>query len=84
MDYEIKCYTKFSWGYVYEKNGRKQEIWADNVDDLKRKVLSQNLAWDDAKVPKAKAVKVTGNYVEVEESPASFRLPWCKSNYKRY
>ena len=84
MDYEIKCYSKFSWGYVYTFNGRRREIWADNVDDLKTKVLAKSLPWNDAKVPKAKEVKITGGYVEVEESPASFRLPWCKSNYKRY
>ena len=84
MDFEIKCYSKFSWGYVYKADNKRREIWADNLDDLKRKVSSKNLPWDDSKVPKAKEVKITGTYIEVEESPASFRLPWCKSNYKRY
>ena len=84
MDYEIKCYSKFSWGYIYFENGRRREIWADNVDGLKAKVLERNLAWDDRKVPNEKPVRVTHTYVEVEESPASFRLPWCKSNSKRY
>lgn len=84
MDYEIKCYSKFSWGYVYKSDGKRHEIWADNVDELKRKVLAKNLPWNDCKVPKVKEVKITRDYVELEESPASFRLPWCKSNYKRY
>ena len=84
MDYAIKCYSKFSWGYVYTINNKTREIWADNIEDLKRKVLARDLPWDDSKVPKAKEVKITRSYVEVEESPASFRLPWCKSNYKRY
>lgn len=84
MDYEIKCYSKFSWGYTYILDGRRHEIWADNVSDLKRKVLSKSLPWDDSRVPEAKPVRVIGNYVEADESPASFRLPWCKSNYKRY
>ena len=87
MDYEIKCYSKFSWGYVYMIDGKRMEIWADNVEDLKRKVLARNLPWDESMVPEAKPVKVTGTCVgliEHDESPASFRLPWCKSNYKRY
>ncbi len=84
MDYEIKCYNKFSWGYIYIIDGRRHEIWADNVDALKRKVQAKNLPWDDSRVPEAKPVKITRHYVELEESPASFRLPWCKSNYKRY
>lgn len=84
MDYEIKCYSKFSWGYVYTIDEKNREIWADNVSDLKRKVLARNLPWDDGKVPEAKEVRIIGTHVGVDESPASFRLPWCKSNYKRY
>lgn len=84
MDYEIKCYTKFSWGYVYEVNEKRRQIWAESIDDLKRKVFDKNLPWDDKKVPKTKPVRITRTYVEIEPSPASFRLPWCKSNYKRY
>lgn len=87
MDYEIKCYTRFSWGYIYIKDDRRREIWADNVDDLKRKVLDRSLPWNDNNVPEAKPINVTGTYmgaISHEGSPASFRLPWCKSNYKRY
>lgn len=84
MYYEIKCYSKFSWGYVYDINGKTGEIWADNVKDLKRKVLAKNLPWSDNKVPEAKEIHITCSYAEIDESPASFRLPWCKSNYKRY
>ena len=86
-DYEIKCYTRFSWGYVYMLNGRRREIWADNVNSLKRKVLEKNLPWDDTRVPKTKPTNIRSTYMGViasEGSPASFRLPWCKSNYKRY
>ena len=86
-EYEIKAYTKFSWGYVYTQNGRRNEIWADSAESLKRKVSAKNLAWDDRKVPKAKPIKVTLTHESEmigEGSPASFRLPWCESNYKRY
>lgn len=86
-EYEIKAYTKFSWGYVYTQDGRRNEIWADNVESLKRKVLAKNLPWDDSKVPKAKPIEVSlTREAEMigEGSPASFRLPWCQSNYKRY
>ena len=87
IEYEIKCHTRFSWGYVYADNGRRREIWADNVDDLKRKVTARGLPWDDRKVPKAKRANVRSTsmgLISHEGSPASFRLPWCKSNYKRY
>ena len=42
-EYEIKAYTKFSWGYVYTQNGRRNEIWADSAESLKRKVSAKNL-----------------------------------------
>lgn len=87
VEYEIKSYTRFSWGYVYTKDGRSHEIWAENEKDLKRKALAKNLPWDDSKVPKPKSTNMTATYIglkEPESSPASFRLPWCKSNYKRY
>jgi len=60
MDYEINCYGKFSWGYVYTFNCIRGEIWADNVDDLKRKVLAKSLSGNYVKVLKAKEVKITG------------------------
>ena len=87
MDFEVKCNTRFSWSYIYTENKRKREIWADSVDKLKKKVLNRNLPWDDSKVPKAKPSNVKSTYmgaIPSEGSPASFRLPWCKSNYKRY
>lgn len=86
-NYRIECYTRFSWGYIYTINERRREIWAESAEDLKRKVLSKDLPWDDAKVPKAKPTKMRSTYIGApfyEGSPASFRLPWCKSNYKRY
>ena len=82
--YEIKSYTKFSWGYVCHIAGKRIEIWADDVKSLKRKVLARGLPWDDEKVPEPEPVRITTHYIEVEGSPAQFRLPWCKSNYKRY
>lgn len=84
-EYKIKCYTKFSWGYVYSIGDKRYEIWADNLDSLKRKALDKDLPWDEKKVPKAKPVKIRSNCITLGEgSPAQFRLPWCKSNYKRY
>ena len=83
MEYEIRCYTKFSWGYVCTRDEKRDEIWAESAKALKRKVLAKGLPWDDEKVPEAKPVEVR-NYIEIEGSPAQFRLPWCKSNYKRY
>ena len=85
--YKIECYTRFSWGYVCNIDGRRHEIWADNADSLRGKVLEKGLPWDDKKVPKAKPTNITSTYIGLkvfEGSPAQFRLPWCKSNYKRY
>ena len=87
MDYQIRCNTRFSWSYVYIMNHKRHEIWADSCQKLKEKVLKRDLPWDDAKAPKAKPVNVKSTYmgaISIEGSPASFRLPWCKSNYKRY
>ena len=87
MDWEIKCYTRFSWGYVYYIDGKRHEIWADSVESLKRKVFSKNLPWADSKIPEVKPTNVRSAYIglrEPERSPVEFRLPWCKSNYKRY
>ena len=87
MDYEIRCNTRFSWSYVYVENQKKREIWADSREKLKKKVLKRNLLWDDVQVPKVKPTNIKGTYmgaISHEGSPASFRLPWCKSNYKRY
>ncbi len=84
MYYEIKCYFRDSWGYVYLIEGNLHEISADNVDDLKRKVLAENLPWDDEKVPKVQHENLRSKPADLKGSPASFRLPWCKSNYKRY
>ena len=85
MDFETKCYNKFSWGYVYAIGDKRYELWAESVNDLKMKVLARNLPWDDGKVPEAKQVRsVPMASTASDGSPASFRLPWCKSNYKRY
>ena len=54
------------------------------MDDLKRKVLAENLPWDDEKVPKVQHENLRSKPADLKGSPASFRLPWCKSNYKRY
>ena len=86
-EYKIECYTRFSGGYVYSVNSRRRELWADNVDSLRDKVLSKDLPWNDENVPKVKPTKITSTYIGLkvsEGSPAQFRLPWCKSNYKRY
>ena len=87
MDFEIRCNTRFSWSYIYMADRRKREIWADSCEKLKSKVLGRNLPWDDDKVPETKPTNIRSTYmgaISHEGSPASFRLPWCKSNYKRY
>ena len=85
IDFKIECYTRFSWGYVYWKDDIRHQIWADSAQSLKRKVLSKNLPWDDSMVPEVKPTRITGvGLIAVDSSPAQFRLPWCKSNYKRY
>lgn len=81
MYYEIHCYFRDSWGYVYIIEGVLHEISADSEEKLKRKVLAENLPWDDAKVPK---INPRSKPAEPKSEPGSFRLPWCKSNYKRY
>lgn len=86
-EYKIECYTKFSWGYIYSQNSRRCEIWAYSIDKLKQKVLAKDIPRDNKKVPEEKSVKIIGHPIgtgSVEGSPAQFRLPWCKSNYKRY
>ena len=83
-EYKIECYTKFSWGYVYSINGKRHELWSDSLKSLKTKVFAKDLPWDEKKVPEVKPVKIRTSYIEIEGSPAQFRLPWCKSNYKRY
>ena len=84
MYYEIICYFRDSWGYVYLIKGNLHEITADNVDDLKKKVLAENLPWDDDKIPKVQQENLRNKPPDFKGSPGSFRLPWCKSNYKRY
>lgn len=54
--YEIKCNHKFSWSYIYTKNGRKRDIHGSSPEDLKRQVLKMGLPWSDSKVPKAKDI----------------------------
>ena len=83
-EFKIECYHKFSWGYVCSKREEHYQFWADNAEALKRKVLSKGLPWDETKVPKPEPIKIRTNYIEIEGTPAQFRLPWCKSNYKRY
>lgn len=85
--YKIESYTRFSWGYVCYINGKRHQIWAENIESLKRKVLAKDLPWDDAKVPKVRPTPIRITHlgsIRSEGSPAQFRLPWCKSNYKRY
>ena len=83
-EFVIRCNHKSSWDHICS-NGRKRcEIWAENVDELKMKVLGKGLPWDDEKVPEPEPIKIRTNYIEMEGTPAQFRLPWCKSNYKRY
>lgn len=86
-EYKIECYTRFSGGYVCMQDDKRHEIWAENVENLKEKVLAKGLPWDDENVPEVKPTNVQGfsiGLAKTESSPASFTLPWCKSNYKRY
>ena len=87
-EYEIECYNKFSWGYIYSHGSKRRDIWADSLEKLKEKVLAKGLPWDSEKVPEEKPVKIVHSLNtrlgSLEGSTVQFRLPWCKSNYKRY
>ena len=54
--YKIECHHKFSWSYEYTIDGKKRDIIASSVDELKEKVLERGFPWDDEIVPKSKEV----------------------------
>ena len=83
-NYEIKCYNRFSWGYVYTINGKTRELWAESIDALKQKILSRNLPWEDKKVPKRKSLPPTSWNTYLDDCTTRDVGNWVQSNYKRY
>ena len=55
--FEIKKHNKFSWSYVYTIDGRKYDIHGGSTYDLRKKVLSMNLPWDDENYPEEELTK---------------------------
>lgn len=56
--FEIKKHNKYSWSYVYTTvDGRKYDIHGTSPDDLRKKVLSRDLPWDNEKYPEEKLTK---------------------------
>jgi len=81
-EYTIKCYGRFSWGYVYKFKGKTMELWAESVVSLKNKVLSKNLPWDDEKIPKRKSLPLTSWNTYNDDCTTQEVGNWVKSNYK--
>lgn len=84
-DYKIKSNHQYSWSYIYSINGKYHELWDESKEKLKKKVLANNLPWDDEKVPKAKSFSKTF-YKSNQQVESDYEDPivkwWCKSNYK--
>lgn len=55
--FEIKKHNKFSWSYVYIADGKKYDIHGTSTDNLRKKVLSMNLPWDDENYPEEELTK---------------------------
>ena len=55
--FEIKKHNKFSWSYVYIADGKKYDIHGTSSDNLRKKVLSMNLPWDDENYPEEELTK---------------------------
>ena len=55
--FEIIKHGNFSWSYVYILNNNKRDIHGDSIHDLRRKVLSRDLPWDDENYPDEKITK---------------------------
>ena len=81
-DYEIKCYGRFSWGYVYTIKGKSREFWSESIDALKKKILSKDLPWDDKKVPERKSIPPTSWNTYLDDCTTYEVGNWVKSHYK--
>lgn len=82
VNYSIKCYSRFSWGYVYTIKGKTRELWSESIDALKNKVLSRNLPWDDNKVPERKSIPPTSWNTYLDDCTTQELGNWVKSHYK--
>ena len=82
-NYEIKCHSRFSWGYLYTIKGKTRELWSESIEDLKKKVLSKELPWDDEKVPKRKGIPATSWNTYLDDCTTREEVgTWVKSHYK--
>lgn len=82
-NFEIKCHSRFSWGYLYIIKGKTRELWAESIEDLKKKVLSKGLPWDDKKVPKRKSIPATSWNTYLDDCTTREEVgTWVKSHYK--
>ena len=81
-EFEIKCYSRFSWGYLYTIKGKRKELWSETIDALKKKVLSKELPWDDRKIPKRKSIPATSWNTYLDDCTTSEKGNWIKSHYK--
>ena len=81
-NYEIKCYSRFSWGYVYTIKGKTRELWSESIDALKKKILSKDLPWDDKKVPERKSIPPTSWNTYLDDCTTQEVGNWVKSHYK--
>lgn len=72
--FEIIKHNNFSWSYVYIINNKKRDIHAVSVRELKRKVLSRNLPWDDENYPENNIIEST------YDSDKAVHIPYKKSN----
>lgn len=95
--FEIKKHNKFSWSYVYIADGRKYDIHGTSTDDLRKKVLSMDLPWDDENYPEEKLTKtqydsmkatIRNSYTHYNEATKDYedsqtRREWNPSSKKR-
>lgn len=67
--FEIIRHGSFSWSYVYMVDNKKRDIHGDSLHDLRRKVLSRDLPWDDENYPEEKIAKTQYDSIKIEKVP---------------
>ena len=72
--FEIIKHGNFSWSYVYTINNKKRDIHGVSLHELRKKVLSRNLPWDDKNYPEENLVE--SNY----DSDKAVHIPYKKTN----
>lgn len=76
--FEIIKQGNFSWSYVYILNNKKRDIHGDSIHDLRRKVLSRDLPWDDENYPEEKITKTQYDSMKIK------KVPIKNSNHDQY